>query len=403
MTTDRDDRLYDRNFVLALISQMCFVSSNTLMAHYARWIDFLGGDLDVIGWVMGVGPLIGLVFRPWMAQWINRLGARAMWGVGFAIFALASLANLLLTEIGPMIYLVRSLLLVGSAIVFASGLTYVSQTAPDHRRTEAIGIFGVGGFLGMMIGPFVGDLFLSERTYDNFVWLFVTAAIANILPAIGLIFLRPTKSESSSSAERAANHSVKLSQFAATTKRYWPGTVVLIDVVFGVCMAAPFAFVATFIDQHKLAIDGVSVIGLYFLCYSGMGITIRLGSRAIFTRLSDKVVLVAGVFVMGMGMFCYPLVTSQHPWMIVVPALLCGMGHGLMFHTMTSLTIQPFPVAVRGTGSALALMMLDLGTIVGSPILGAIGDAHGYGALFTTIGCLCLIAGGVYVVSCARS
>ncbi len=172
------------------------------MAHYARWIEFLGGDLRQVGMVMGFGAGVGLVLRPWMAQWINRIGARIMWALGLAVFGTGSLANLAIDDVGPLIFVVRSSLILGAAIVFASGLTYITQSTPTDRRTEAIGIFGIGGFIGMLIGPFIGDLFLAERERGNFVILFVVAAIANLLPAIGIYFLRPTSGERTNSSTR---------------------------------------------------------------------------------------------------------------------------------------------------------------------------------------------------------
>ena len=186
------ERLYDRNFVLAMLSQTCFVIANTLMAHYARWIEFLGGDIEQIGWIMGAGAVLGLILRPWMGQWINRLGARAMWLVGYAFFAAGSMGNLLLDDLHPLIYLLRSCLVLGAAIVFASSLTFISQTAPSDRRTEAIGILGAGGFLGMLIGPLLGDLMLSAdvRVREDFVLLFMVAGLANALPAILLCFVK---------------------------------------------------------------------------------------------------------------------------------------------------------------------------------------------------------------------
>ena len=90
------------------------------------------------------------------------------------------------------------------------------------------------------------------------------------------------------------------------------------------------------------------------------------------------------------------MVHEGNPWLISIPAILTGAGHSLMFHTMTSLTLQPFPIAVRGTGSALALMMLDLGTFVGAPALGHLGETFGFSVLFSTIGGFNLFAGFVY-------
>ncbi len=390
------DRLYDRNFLLAFVSQTCFVCANTLMAHYARWIEFLGGDLGQVGLIMGAGAFLGLILRPWMAQWINRLGARAMWGIGYGVFAASSLTNLWLYEIGPLIYVLRSSLVLGVAIVFASGLTYITQTTPEHRRTEAIGIFGIGGFLGMLIGPLLGDLFLLERERSNFVLLFSIAAMANLLPALGLPFLRSVASDGPKS-------SVRLAEFLRTTWRYWPGMILMVDLAFGICMSAPFIFVASFIDQASLRIEGVSVIGLFFFFYAGSGIIVRVSSRRLPDRIGARKVLLVGMCFMSLGMLFFGLVDAARSWMIVVPAMFAGTGHGLMFHTMTSLTLQSFPSKVRGTGSALALMMLDLGMIAGAPLLGLIGERYGFAAMFASIGGFLFVTAIGYAASSLRS
>ena len=358
------------------------------MAHYARWVEFLGGDLRQVGFVMGIGATMGLVLRPWMAQWMNRLGARTMWGIGYIVFATASLSNLLLGALNLWIYVVRSGLVLGAAIVFASSLTYISQLAPDSRRAEAIGVLGVGGFLGMLAGPFLGDMFLGaadDRQRSSFVVFFVVAALANIIPACILWFIRPT-------AKSTEAVSIRLSDFVSTVRKHWPGSILLVDCAFGVCMTGPFVFVASFIDKEPLRIDGVSMIGLFFWFYAGPAVLIRTLGRRLPERVGTERLLVIGGLFMSAGMFAFALVSYEQPRLIIVPALLAGVGHALMFHTMTSITLERFPLDVRGTGSALALMMLDLGTIAGAPILGAIGEEFGFAALFATIGGTCLTA-----------
>ena len=384
-------RLYDSNFVLALISQTCFVIANTLMAHYSRWIEFLGGNLQQIGWVMGIGSLLGLLLRPTMAQWINRIGARSMWAIGYLVFAGSALANLMLVDVGIMIYLLRSMLVLGAAIVFSSSLTYISQTAPVDRRTEAIGILGVGGFLGMLIGPLLGDLMLGAdgRDRSGFQMLFFFAAFANVV-ALSLLLLLPKPNH------HDGRRSVAIGEFAATSRRHWPGMILLVDFSFGICITVPFVFLATFIDKSPLRIEGVSVIGLFFWCYAGVAILVRLGFRRLPDRVGPRRVLLVGTAIMSMGMFTYLLVGTTQPWAIIVPALLTGTGHGLMFHTMTSLTVARFPHEVQGTGSTWALMMLDMGMISGAPALGAVGEIFGFNAMFVMVGIIGIVSGVLY-------
>ena len=386
-------RLYDRNFALALASQTCFVVANTLMAHYARWIEFLGGGVRQVGFIMGAGAILGVIVRPWMAQWINRLGSRTMWLIGFAVFSLGSFGNLLVDDLSLALYALRSCLVLGPAIVFASSLTYVSQTAPPHRQTEAIGILGVGGFMGMLLGPALGDVLLSvDRTRGNFVLLFVAAGLGCILPAFLVCCLRLPPGQDARSA-------VRLKDFLRTTRSNWPGMILLVDLAFGVCMTVPFVFLASYVDQMTLTIPGISVIGLFFWCYAGWGLTIRVILRRVPERFGRRKVLLAGMLSMATGMFCFTLVSDATPWLIVVPALVTGMGHGLMFHTMTALTIESFSMNVRGTGSSLALMMLDLGTIAGAPVLGQIAEVWGFNWMFSAIGLFTLGVAGAYAYS----
>ena len=380
------DRLYDSKFVIALISQTCFVIANTLMAHYSRWIEFLGGNLQQIGWIMGVGALLGLVLRPPMAQWINAIGARSMWAIGYTVFMVSSMANLILVDVGFMIFVLRSALVLGAAIVFSSSLTYISQTAPEGRRTEAIGILGVGGFLGMLVGPLLGDLMLGTdgRDRSGFSMLFTFAAAANVVALVLLLFLPKPK-------RKGPRRSVALREFATTSRRHWPGMILLVDFAFGVCMTVPFVFLATYIDKSPLQIQGISVIGMFFWFYAGAAIFVRLGFRQLPDRVGPHRVLIVGSLFMGFGMLSYVIVGAANPSAIVVPALLTGAGHGLMFHTMTSLTVAKFPHDVQGTGSTWALMMLDLGMIAGAPALGVIGDHYGFKAMFVTVGVVCVV------------
>jgi MFS family permease len=102
---------------------------------------------------MGFGALVGLIVRPWMAQWINRIGARTMWGIGYLVFAVGALSNLLLHELAFPVYMVRSIFGFGGAIVFASSLTYVTQISPGSGAPKQLGSWEREGLLACWSGP----------------------------------------------------------------------------------------------------------------------------------------------------------------------------------------------------------------------------------------------------------
>ena len=373
-------QLYTRPFVIAVLSQSVFVMGNTLMTHHTRWVKSLGGDELDVGMVMGFGAVIGLIVRPWMAQWINRIGARNMWGIGYLIFAVGSLSNLLIHDLQLSVYAVRSVFAFGGAVVFASSLTYVTQISPRERRTEAIGIVGAGGFIGMLVGPLLGDILIRSQSPlpEHFTTLFLLAGLSMVLPGCLLLLLPPTHL-----SERPAN--VKLRDFFRLIGDHWPGMILLVNLSFGLCMTVPFGFLATFIDVEELVIPNISVIGLYFWSYAGWGLTVRVGLRKLPDRVGRRRVLLMGMLFMTVGMFSYLLVDREHVWFIMVPALICGTGHALMFHTMTALTLERFPYEVRGTGSTFSLMALETGMICGAPLLGRIAN-RSYQQMFVVLG-----------------
>ncbi|RMF44810.1 MAG: MFS transporter [Planctomycetota bacterium] len=331
-----------------------------------------------------------------MAQWIDRVGAKRMWGLGFVIFSAASLANLGLDGLGPAIYLLRCSILLGAALVFASSLCYVSQIAPPSRRTEAIGLLGVGGFLGMLVGPLLGDLFLGtgQRSREDFAALFIAAAVANLVPLLLLTKLRSPEMD-------GPVRSVRLTDFIRTVWRYWPGAILLVDFAFGVAMTCPLIFLASFIDQAPLQMGNLSMLGVFFTCYAGWAIALRIGMRRWPEVYGPRPVLIGGMLFMALAMFAFLLVDASRPWLLLLPAVLGGTGHALTFHTMTSLTLDPFPPQYRGTASALALMMLDMGTFVGAPVLGKLGQVAGFNSLFAAVGVTCLGATWIYA-RCSR-
>ena len=311
----RAGRLYDGNFVLAIVAQTMFTLANTLMAHYNRWIEFLEGNLVQIGWIMGVGSIVAPLLRPWMGLLMNRIGSRATWNLGFIIFGIGSLGNLWVTELGWAIYALRSCLVVGAAVVFSSSLTYITLTTPAQRRTEAIGILGAGGFLGMLLGPLLGDLILGDgsRARGDFQLLFSVTTLAVVLPAVLVFSLRRP-------ALKPQKSSLRIGEFVRTIWVHWPGTILLCCFAFGVCMTVPFAFLASYVDQLKLQIPGLSVVGLYFGCYAGWGLTVRVGLRRLPDRIGRRKVLIAGMLTMAAGMFCFASVSAAHPWRLAIGA-----------------------------------------------------------------------------------
>ncbi|MFO0911965.1 MAG: MFS transporter [Pirellulales bacterium] len=382
---------YRQLLLWAMACQTSFVMANTLLTHFNRWIEFLGGDVKMAGWIMGTGPVLGLLARPWVGQWINRWGATRVWLVGYAVFAAGIGGNLVYPTLTAL-FAYRAALVLGSALVFTSSLTYITLAAPPDRRTEAIGLLGAGGFIGMIAGPSLGDWILGPppRSADDFYRLFMTALVILTIATLGMRFLQTPMHETRVSAP------ARLSDFVRTSRQYWPGSILVTNLVFGLCMAVPFVFLASYVDAYKIRVGSLPAISIFFWGYAGWGLFVRITSARVADRWCRRRVLIWGLVLMGLGMLSYLWVPTGDSWRLLIPALVCGTAHAVVFHTMVSLSIEPFADEVRGTGSALSLMTQDLGMIGGAPILGQIAAAWGFNALFVTVAIACLAAAAVY-------
>ena len=383
--------LYTRRFLLAQIAQMLFVVASTLLGHYARWIEHLGGSPTTVGWIMGGGAVTGLLLRPWLGQWIAAVGCRRAWLFGAAIFGIGISGNFALADQYWPVLLLRTLIVVGSALVAVASLTFVMRHAAPERRSEAIGALGAGGFLGMLIGPLVGDLLLGDgqREHWQFHLLFGVAVAFGAVSTLLVWFLPDEPDET-------ARGQVRLSAFVSTVKERWPGPIMLVNAAFGMGLAVPFAFLPSFIDERQITVSGISPIGFFFGAYAGLGLIARFTGARFQDRLGRERVLFAGIGCMGIGLLSFPFVTADRGWLLILPALVCGMGHALVFPAMTSLNLETFDDRTRGTGSTLSLMTSDLGYIVGTPFLGWLAAGVGYDAMHLATAAIVLSAGGVY-------
>ena len=374
-------RLYDRRFAVLFLAQIFFVIANVMLAHYARWVDFLGGSVRDVGWVMGVGAAIGLAVRPWIGQWINRVGARNVWAAGLLLSSASVAGNIIVHDVGVGLYVFRIGFMIGTGLIMTGSLTYIAQRAPHDRQAEAIGVFGSAGLVAMIFAPFLGDLILGPgpRTRERFIIFLATAAFALLAGWLLLLTDRSAQIRS-----RAAP--IRLVDFLSITRRHWPGSILLVNCAFGMCATIPFGFLAAFVDSERIASWGVPPVGLFFIFYAGCALVTRLSLRSLPDRIGYRRVVVAGQLIYAAGVFSFLLVDGSHASQLLIPALVCGTGHAFMFPTLNALVLRDFPHDVRGTGSALSMVFTDLGAVAGAPILGTIAYLFGYGALFVTAG-----------------
>ena len=178
-------------------------------------------------------------------------------------------------------------------------------------------------------------------------------------------------------------------------RRYHPGSVLLVAVALGMGTGIPFYFLRPFAAELK--IEGIRN---FFLVYSATAFVVRIACRQLSDRWGVKRTVLLGLYSLAASMLAFLFV--QGPMMLMLPAVLGGVGHAIMFPAAMAGGSLAFPDRYRGLATTLMLTMFDLGMLIGQPLVGTLvhlarrAGWPAYPTMFLTMTVLLSLAGLVY-------
>ncbi|HJV04102.1 MAG TPA: MFS transporter, partial [Actinomycetota bacterium] len=260
MQTATRRRLITPPFVLVAVATLAyFTADGLLLPAVPLYVEGpLGGGDVAVGITVGAFSLTALLLRPWAGRLGDRRGRRLLMVVGGATVGL-SVAGYALAASVPVLTALRLVSGVGEAFFFTGAAAAVADMAPEERRGEAVSFFSLALYVGIGIGPLLGEAAIESLGFTA-TWLFggalglTAAALALTVPET-----RPEATEAPSS--RLIHPSALL-----------PGTVLLASVMG---MSGYFAF----LPLHALEV-GLGGSRFVFMLYSGIVVVIRsVGAR----------------------------------------------------------------------------------------------------------------------------
>lgn len=378
---------YDATFWFCYAANLSLMVAVSLLFRYADFVRVIGGGPFELGLIVGVGMLGALATRGLQGAAIDRLGARRVWQLALLLFAISMLAHLAVQRVdGVGVYLARMLLMTSTAAAFGSSLTYVSLRAPPGRIGETIGIIGTSGFLGIALGPTLGDWLLAgDVTRPQIARLFVASATLSIVALVCV-------SRTPRPCPRPKHRPLPL---LAVLRRYHPGTILLIAATMGMILGLPH----TFLNAYAIEL-GLPRIKIFFLVYAFSALVVRIRTRRMADLWGVRPVILWGLSSAVLSMVSYLLVRNE--WSLAIPAAFAGAAHALLFPAVVAGGNAAFPARYRGLSTTLMLAMSDIGNLIGQPAMGGIVELARraglppYPTLFSALACLLLVIASCY-------
>lgn len=391
-------RLYTGRFFQVFAAVMFFMTGVALQFHFGQFVAYLGYGVDTLGHILCIGVIGTLLVRLQLGRWIDRFGCRPTWVAGTAITAV-SVGALQFVESLWLIIALRIAVTIATASVMTTGAVFAAQIAPRARRAESIGILGLAGFLGMMVGPTLGDWIFSEdvNSLAPYRLFFGGAALSSFI-AGGIMFRikmpTPDVPPARGIAISPARPTDTVSSLAIV-RSHWPGAILLVGVIFSLV----FCLISVFLE--RLAEErGFRDIKVFFLVYCPTAITLRLAFRRIPEQLGRTRTVVGGLVLQAVGVFSLVGIATQ--WQLVLPAVVMGAGHCFVFPSMVDLAAGRLPHEHRGMGTSLILGAGDLGNVIGFFVMGEMISRVGFDTCLTALA-ITILMGAAFFAYCRRS
>lgn len=399
---------------------LCFLAIGAVLPVLPRYVKGPLGASDVaVGIVVGAFALTAFVGRPIGGRLADVRGRKWVHMVGLTICAVAGSMLFLPLGVAGLIF-ARLVIGFGDGWVFTAGVTWVVDLAPEDRRGQAIGIFGLAIWGGLTFGALIGEGAYALGGYDA-VWAFATLApMAGLLvaraiePGPGVVdgsahtdaeeleadALVGIRSERASPA-RARAARTRLRARLRSIGSFVPAPAVrpgLALALANVGYGTMAAFVVLLLDKRGIG-SGATV----FIVFAGTVVA----SRLLLGTLPDRIGPRRSAFGAGIAQACGLAMVgvAQSFPVALVGAAVMGTGMSLLFPSLALLVTRQVDDERRGAALGAFTAFFDLGVGLGAPFAGLVASMGGgehYPAAFYAAA-VCCLAGALLGYVSSRS
>ena len=335
----------------------------------------VGSNEAAAGLAFGAFAVTALLLRPFAGRLSDTRGRRPLL-VGGAL--LASVAMFLTAFAGtvPLIVALRLIFGVAEAAFFVASLAALADLAPAIRMGEALSYNSLGLYLGLTLGPPLGELLVSTF---GFTGAWYGAAVLLVVAAAVVSSIGETRAPREASQERAP-------------LIHRPAIPAALGFLTSIVAVGGFL---AFAALHAQDI-GVVRSSLPLVVYGSVVVVCRIAFAKVPDRLPPLPLGAASLLAIGLGLGL-AAVSPTSAAMLIGAAL---MGLGVTFSTPAffSAIFATASPSQRGAASGTASAMLDIGLGGGPIILGIVAEslgipwAFGVGAAIALAGCFWTLA-----------
>ncbi len=382
------ERIVSRAFVMLMLHNGTFFAAGSMLTPVlGRFVKGpLHGGTSGVGLAFGAYAVGAMAVRPLAGRLGDRIGRRPTGVAGAAIFGVAVMLYGLAEGTGGTWWVVGVRILSGGAgaAVYVGATAAATDMAPPARRGEAISVFSVSVFLGVALGPLVGEALYQSAGY-GVVWI-VCGVTGLASAALGLVVpetnppqrLLPAGPGSGSGS--GAGRAPRQPFFHPAAIR--PGIVICLGAVG---LSSFNTFLAVYGDS--IGMRDVAPVLLVFA-------VVTVCSRLFGAKLNDTMPrrTMATISLVSAAVSLYTMALWQETVGIYVAAVFLALGMSYMYPTFVLIGVDAAPDSEKGAVVGTLTAFTDVSNAIGGLVLGVFASWTSYRGAFGLAGGLITIA-----------
>ncbi|MCP4130372.1 MAG: MFS transporter [bacterium] len=372
--------LFSRDFVLVLLNQVtfgfCFFTFFLLPKYMTAELKATPSQIGTVSAAFGIAIVVGMLL---VGQLIDRYGRKRFIILGTLLCALPAFGYVWVTDVGPLLYLLRICQGFAFAFTLNGAATLVTDMAPAGGLGKALGLFGASLMIANGAAPYVLEPVAGEYGWDR---VFIIAALPG-LASFGIsLFIREKKKGSFSAAEQTRGKGFSYRR--------------LLPVLFAVAACgAAFSILFNYYQPFALSLEIHTVRG-FFVGYTISAIIARVFLGGVADRFGRRRIASFTLVFVGLSVIA---MAWLRPGILPIIGAAFGLSQGLFIPALNAHTIEGVADRVRGRVMAIYNASFNVGYTAAVWTMGPVIELAGYPVVFVGTGLVVLAAVAVLVLT----
>lgn len=356
------ERIWTKDFILICLANFfIFFGFQMTLPTLPLFVEHLGGNDQLIGWVVGIFTLSALIIRPYSGHLLESKGRAFVYITGLFIFII-SVGSYIFAASFIFLFIMRFIQGIGWGLSTTASGTIAADIVPASRRGEGLGYYGLSGNIALALGPSLGLILVD---WVNFGQLFFICAFMGVISLVLAIPIRYVKPEQGKVATKPRWDFYEKSALKPSILLFF------ITFTFG---AIP-SFLPLYTNEKE--IEGIQV---YFVIYALSLMLTRTFAGMVYDHKGHRAVFLPGAILIIIAMLL--LYWLPNSYALYSAAFLYGFGFGIIQPGMQAWAIDSADKRRRGMATATFFSCFDLGIGLGSVVFGQIAHIFNYQTIF---------------------